>query len=169
MNSAQEQLRAAARDAATMFSPGSELPPLQLKQSARQPRRRKGPVIATGIAAIALATGAAGYAVAAHQPVTDRSQARCYAVANLNSNRYTTFGHATRRGSGEIADAVSVCAALYRQGIMKLGVGIVREGPVVGDQNVPPLIACTLTNGTAAVFPGRHGTCAALGLPAATG
>jgi hypothetical protein len=122
----------------------------------------------TGIAALAVATGAAGYAVAAHQPVTDRSQARCYAVANVTSDRYTTFGHVTRQGSGEIGNAVSVCAALYRQGIMKLGVGVVRGGPVVGDRKVPPLIACTLTNGTAAVFPGRHGTCASLGLPNAT-
>jgi len=122
-----------------------------------------------GIAALALTTGAAGYAVAARQPVTDRSQARCYAVADVNSDRYTTFAHATPQGSGEIADAVSVCAALYQQGIMKLGEGIVRGGPVVGHQNVPPLVACTLTNGTAAVFPGRPGTCAALGLPDATG
>jgi hypothetical protein len=34
---------------------------------------------------------------------------------------------------------------------------------------VPPLTACVMRDGTAAVFPGTKATCAALGLPNADG
>jgi hypothetical protein len=139
-----------------------------IMQSAARPRWRRRPIIVAGFAAIALSTGAAAYAVAAHQPVTDKSQARCYAVADANSSRYTTVAEATPHGNGEIANAVSTCASLYRQGIMKLGQGIVPGATGTGHDKVPPLVACTRSDGTAAVFPGRHGTCAALGLPDAT-
>jgi hypothetical protein len=33
------------------------------------------------------------------------------------------------------------------------------------DHPIPPLVACTLDNGVAAVFPGDEQTCARLGLP----
>ena len=37
------------------------------------------------------------------------------------------------------------------------------------DNPVPPLVACVMPDGTAAVFPGTRATCATLGLPNASG
>jgi hypothetical protein len=67
-----------------------------------------------------------------------------------------------------VNNAISVCAALWRQGILHPGPQGARDrataGPA-GSSQVPPLVACVLPGGTAAVFPGPPSTCATLSLP----
>jgi hypothetical protein len=106
------------------------------------------------------------------QPVTVKTTARCYTVDSLaaGTNFFgTTIANAGRPGTtAQVNDALSVCAALWRQGCLKHGARTaLRPGPNE-HRPVPTLVACTLPNGTAAVFPGRRGTCARLGLPPAT-
>ena len=142
----------------------------QLVAQSVRSRRRNPALIAAGVTVVALGTGAAAVAVAAYQPVTNKAQARCYTVADAASSRYTTIAAAGRPGSrAQVQDALGVCAALFRQGFLTVGgPGINRSAN--GDRNhpVPSLVACTMGDGTASVFPGGPSTCAALGLPAAS-
>ena len=56
-------------------------------------------------------------------------------------------------GTRNAASAVEACSAVWRQGLMQLGSKQV-GGPDTGtDHPIPPLVACTLGNGAAAVFP----------------
>ena len=137
-------------------------------------RRRRGPLlIAAAAAVVAAGTSAGAYAYAQHsQPVTDKSQAHCYSVASLSAGpeSFTTVAQATLAGSphaAQVDDALAVCAALWRQGILHPGPQGAR-GPAApdpaGTSPVPPLVACVLPDSTAAVFPGTTSTCAALGL-----
>lgn len=139
------------------FSGESALPwLLAVARSATSRRRSRSGVIAAGVAAIVVSTGAAAFAVAEFQPVTNKTEARCYTVPNLSEGRFTTIAAAGRPGSkAQVQDALSVCAALFRQGFLKVGSqGIARSAN--GDPNhpVPRLVACTMRDGTASVFPG---------------
>jgi hypothetical protein len=135
---------------------------------ARLPRRVKPAAITAGAVAIVLTTGA--FAYAAYESVTDRTQARCYTEASLASNRYVAIAEASDSLSkADVRNAVDVCAALYRQGILRLGHRVDYSVHSRVSYAVPPLTACTLPAGVAAVFPGSSGTCAKLGLPAAAG
>jgi len=138
-------------------------------RSARSRRRGSPGLIAAGVTAVVLGTGAAA-AVAAYQPVTNKTQARCYTVADAASSRYTTIAPAGRPGSrAQVQDALSVCAALFRQGFLTVGgPGISRLTSGKGNHPVPRLVACTMSDGTASVFPGGPSTCARLSLPAAS-
>lgn len=141
----------------------------QIVEDSAVPSRRIRPVvIAAGAGAIVLTTGAAAFAVAAYQPVTDQTQARCYMVADPASSAYTTVADAARPGSpAQVRDALAVCASLYRQGFLRVGARQIDGHPGGALHRVPALAVCTMTNGTAAVFPGGRGTCARLDLPAA--
>jgi hypothetical protein len=141
-------------------------------RSAKAPRiRRARPaVIAAGAAAaIALSTGAAAFAVARYEAVTDRSQARCYTVATTSDSHYVSVGEPGRAGrTAQVRTAVGVCASLFRAGLLRPGAkGIDPSAHGGAGHPVPRLVACTLSGGVAAVFPGGPGTCARLGLPAA--
>jgi hypothetical protein len=132
------------------------------------------------IASLGLVTAGAGTAVgvaltSSSQPVIDHSTARCYTRADLGSGGSfpgTTVSVATRRpaaggvaAAGEVADALSACAALWRQGFLTLGSpSIATPPPGAADATVPVLVSCTLSDGTAAVFPGDADTCLRLGL-----
>ena len=143
----------------------------------RPGRRRRPGLIAGAGAVVVLCTSAAAVVyVQGTQPVTDKAQARCYTVASLaggDSFHGTTIGEAARPGSAAaVDDALSVCAALFRQGFLQPGAaGVSPPGPGVGKpgHRVPPLITCVMPDGTAAVFPGGTGTCQRLGLPRALG
>jgi hypothetical protein len=136
--------------------------------------RRRPLAIAASAVVVAAATSAGAYAYVQHsQPVTDKSEARCYTVASLSAGpeSYATIAQATMAGSprpAQVANAVSICAALWRQGFLHSGPqgarGRATPGPA-GSGQVPPLVACVLPDGTAAVFPGTAPTCATLGLP----
>ncbi len=144
---------------------------LQLEEmvrlSAQAPRRRPPVAVAAAIVFVLLGTGAGTFAVVAHQAVTDRHLARCFTVAD-ESGFYTSVAVPGKPGSvGQVNNARFVCAALYREGTLKLGAHRVIARPANGKYPVPRLVSCTWQDGTAAVFPGRPGTCEKIGLPAA--
>ena len=138
-------------------------------RSAGAKRRRRSAIVAVGAVAVVVSTGAAAFAVAQYRPVTNTTQARCYTTANPSGTNYTTVADASRPGSqGQVRNALAVCAVLYRQGFLRIGApGVVRPTGG-GTHSVPRLVACTMSDGTAAVFPGGPATCARLGLPAAS-
>jgi hypothetical protein len=146
----------------------------QLETVVNRKRRRKPLLIAASAAVVAAGTSAGAYAYVQHsQPVTDKNDARCYTVASLSAGpeSFTTIAQASMAGStrpAQVGNAVSVCAALWRQGILHPGPqgarGRATPDPA-GTSQVPPLVACVLGDGTAAVFPGIRSTCATLGLP----
>ncbi len=137
-----------------------------VRRSAQAPKRRPPVIVAAVIAIVLLSTGAAAFAMASHQPVTNKHLARCFTVAD-KSGFYTTVAVAgTRRSVGRVINARAVCAALYRQGVLKLGATDVAL-PTKGRHPVPHLVPCIWPDKSAAVFPGRRGTCAKLDLPAA--
>lgn len=135
-------------------------------------RRRAGLVACAGVVVVlGTSAGAVAY-VRASAPVTYKTEARCYTVASLaggDNFRGTTVADAARPGStAAVDDALSVCAALFRQGFLRVGAaGMPPPGPGIGkpDHRVPRLTECVLPDGTAAVFPGNAGTCQRLGLP----
>jgi len=144
----------------------------QLEQVVRRSaarRRGRWALAATGLAIVVLTTGAAALAVAVSAPVTNRTQARCYTVTSLPTGDYTTVMAPGRLGSpDQVRRAIAVCAALYRQGYLRLGLpGLNRSpGPGAGGR-VPRLVACTMTDGEAAILPGGPAACARAGLPLA--
>jgi hypothetical protein len=102
-------------------------------------------------------------------PVAD--QTRCYTKASLAGGDTNFFGTTVAQarsadGTRAAASAVEACSALWRQGLLRLGSKQVGGPDTSGTTHpTPPLAACTLDNGVAAVFPGDEQTCARLGLP----
>jgi hypothetical protein len=148
----------------------------QLEAEVTRKNRRRPLLIAASAAAVAVGTSAGAYAYVQHsEPVTDRSGARCYTVASLSAGpeSFTTIAEATVVGSlrpAQVNNALGVCAAMWRQGILHPGPQGARSPATpdsAGSSPVPPLAACVLPNGTAAVFPGTRSICATLGLPSA--
>jgi hypothetical protein len=140
----------------------------------RGPRRgHKTTVIGGAVLIAALGTGAAAFVyVEQSQPVTNKTEARCYTVASLeggNQFHGTTIAAAGRPGSkAQVDAAASVCAALWRQGFLLPGAaGITSPHNTTTRHRVPSLVACVMPDGTAAVFPGNRQTCTKLGLPLA--
>jgi hypothetical protein len=111
------------------------------------------------------------------QEATERGSARCYTVLRVGTG--TTFTGTTiaapgRLGSAEeVRSALSGCAALWRQGFLTHGSAIRHppQGlPGAAGVPVPALVACTLPDGMAAVFPTEGPfTCGKLGLASAPG
>lgn len=134
-------------------------------------RRRRPLIIAASAVVIAAGTSAGAYAYVQHsQPVTDKYEVICFTVPSLSAGLGSSqiIGESITHvagGSGltHVANAVGVCASLWRDGSLHLGPRGVHDGPGIG--KVPPLVACVLPGGTAGVFPGSRATCAALGLP----
>ena len=130
-----------------------------------RPRRRRRPVmIAVASAAIVIISVAAG--VIASQPVTDRTMARCYSVADANAGPgyYTTVMAAGKPGTNALVrSARSGCAALFQIGVLQEGHRMASHPPR-RSYPVPRLAVCVRHDGTAVVFPGPVGTCATLGL-----
>jgi hypothetical protein len=133
------------------------------------PRRRR--LILIVVIAVLLSSAAAGIAFLRSAPVTDKRTARCYTQASLGSGETfsgTTIGAPGIPGStAQVMSAITVCSDLWRQGFLVPGAnGIQRPKPDTSNR-VPPLIACTLRDGLAGIFPGDVNTCATLGLPLA--
>jgi hypothetical protein len=135
-------------------------------------RQTRRPLLIVGTtAAIAIGTSAGAYAYVQHSaPVTGKSQAYCYTVDTLAGGYFTTIaaGPPGSSKTTQVADALSACGDFWRQGILRAGDrNPVPPGHANGIHPVPPLVACVLPDGTAAVFPGPASTCTALGLPSA--
>ena len=146
----------------------------QLEAVVSRRRGRKPLFIAASTVVVAVGTSAGAYAYVQHSvSVTDKSSARCYTVASLSAGpeSFTTIAQATTAGSArpaQVDNAVRVCAALWRQGILRPGPQGARGATTpnsAGTAQVPPLVACVLHDATAAVFPGSRSTCVTLGLP----
>jgi hypothetical protein len=128
---------------------------------------RKSKWIISGSALLCVTVVACTVAVAATLNVPNKTQARCYTVDKV-AGFHVGIGMASRSAKpGQVRNARSVCAALYRAGNLKAGVAGINPKPGSGNHRVPPLAACVLPDGTAGVFPGGPGTCARLGLPRA--
>jgi hypothetical protein len=137
-------------------------------------RRRLMPMM--GGATVLLPAACASVVTGDHAsaPVTNTSWARCYTSASLApAGAYKFIGTTVTLtnvsgASARVTDALGVCAVLWRQGLLIRGkAGL---GPRIGrDHRVPPLVACVMPDGIAAVFPGHARTCAALGLPRSDG
>jgi hypothetical protein len=102
----------------------------------------------------------------------DRGSARCYTVLSVGSGTNftgTTIAAPGRLGSAEqVQSALGGCAALWRQGFLIQGATVQHSPHGVqnaGAGRVPELVACTLPDGTAAIFPTEGAfTCGKLGL-----
>jgi hypothetical protein len=139
----------------------------------RAPRRR--PRVATvavvGIVGVIAVGGvAAAGAFLAPKPATNRQTGRCYSTISSNFGDNfpgSSMGNAARPGgtAPELPPlAIDDCAASWRAGAMTYP-GTHPSPNAAGDYPVPPLVACVLPSGEAAVFPGPPSTCASLGLP----
>ncbi|HEY2666340.1 MAG TPA: hypothetical protein VGK51_05845 [Actinomycetota bacterium] len=103
---------------------------------------------------------------------TDHGSARCYTVLSVGSATSftgTTIAATGRIGSAEqVQSAMAGCMALWRQGFLAPGSTVRRPSsgePSAGTVHVPTLVACTLPDGTAAIFPTEGPfTCGRLGL-----
>jgi len=134
-------------------------------------RARRRVAITAGVAVglTALGTGAAA-AVDKLQarPVSNTQTARCYSEAALGHGGDfpgTSISQAgTSRGPAQVRDALDVCASLWATGILQAGNPSVVNHPAAGPHVVPSLVACTMRDGTAAIFPGSSDTCIRLGL-----
>jgi hypothetical protein len=139
-------------------------------RSARRRRQRSGFAAVTG-AVVVLGTSAAAVTYVHYQSVTNKSEARCYSVASTaGGDRHMTIAAAGAPGSvGRVDHALSVCGDLWREGFLRTGApGIVRPVNTSFNHRVPALVVCTMSDGSAAVFPGKAGTCAKLGLAIAS-
>ncbi len=123
-------------------------------------------------AVLVVVTGAATYRALAPAKITD--QVRCYTVASLRGGDDSFFGTTAAQataadGTKHESPPIEVCALLWRAGVLQEGrKQVTGPGPSAGTYPVPPLVACTLDNGIAAVFPGGDRTCTELGLPRLT-
>jgi len=123
-----------------------------------------------GVAILVIGGGGASLAIALvhSKPVTQHSVARCYTVATYQPGRTfpgTTVAEAdTVDQRGQVQNALQVCAAMWRAGILQPGVADVIVHPGKPFFPVPALVGCTLPDGTAAIFPGSVDTCQRLTL-----
>lgn len=137
----------------------------------RRRRRRwlSRTTIAAGAAAL-LTTGGVATAYVGYRAAHETSDVRCYTKVVRDSGEDFPGTTVTTRGTGSNgrtapADPVRACADLWRQGVLRPGART--AGDVDGGTHrVPPLQACVLDNGIAAVYPAADPrTCAGLGLP----
>ena len=141
--------------------------------AARRSTRRVA-VLSVGTFAV-LAVGGAAAARTLLPPRTAQlqDQGRCYSAISSNFGDDfpgTTISNAATQAQAAPAVPPTIiddCAAAWRIGVLKLDDPHVGAQPS-GDYPVPPLVACVLPSGEAAVFPGPPTTCGDLGLPSLT-
>ena len=137
------------------------------RRSGRRKARRVAAVVVTVIAA--MSGGGVAYAHFANSTEpTYRGEARCYTIASLKGG--ANFYGLTVAASGNpnvpavVANALATCEADWREGFLEQGKRPLRNQLPPDQRVVPPLVACVLNDGVAAVFPGNSATCARLGL-----
>jgi hypothetical protein len=129
-------------------------------------------MVAIAAGSLLVGSTAAAYVAFAKAKVPVADETRCYTKATLEGGDRdfygTTVNQAHNADGGQRAiTAIEACAALWRQGVL------VADSKNVGGASVdasttravPPLVACTLDSGIAAVLPGDASTCSSLGIP----
>ena len=143
-------------------------------EPAHTPRRTHRVAIVSvvvGLCVVAAGGAAAASILFTAKPATDRTTGRCYSTISSNFGDDfpgTSMANAARPGgtAPELPPvAIENCAAVWRAGAMTTP-GSHPSPNVAGEYPVPPLAACVLPSGEAAVFPGPPSTCASLGLSA---
>jgi hypothetical protein len=145
----------------------------EILQESRRSRRWRGRTFMIGITSAALLGGGAAAARVLRAPAgaTDKSRLRCYTVVDVGRGKNfvgaeTAFARTSPAGSPELPAgirAVDMCASLWSQGFLTPGANAHDPDESVVHP-VPPLTACLLPNGVAAVFPAPKGTCEQLDL-----
>lgn len=137
---------------------------------ARRSRHKIRRVVAVGCAvAGALSGGSVAYAhFAKNVEPSYRGEARCYTVASLKggANFYglTVAASGNPKVTAVVTNALATCEVDWRDGFLELGKRPLRNQLPPDQRTVPPLVACVLNDGIAAVFPGTSATCSRLGL-----
>ncbi|GAA5013073.1 hypothetical protein [Actinopolymorpha pittospori] len=141
-------------------------------------RTWKGAAVGGSAFAMVLAGGAATAYVAFKAP-SNTASVLCYSAPQLKSEHIDGTRIAVARsmpagssaddsGTVAIADPVAACSQAWQDGLLTAGKA--PSAPSVGARHqVPTLVACTLEEGVAAVFPGNPSTCERLGLPQVAG
>ena len=144
--------------------------PADFVSTARRQRRRRYAIAGLTAGVVIAAGGGTAAAFVLFSKASDTTTGYCYATASLDesSTNRTEFAAAGTDDSPNDAAAVSVdvCAAYWRSGVFAGGTVDANQPPTGGAWPVPPLIACVLPSGKAAVFPGDTTTCRTLGLSA---
>ena len=151
----------------------------QLPFLRRLAHRGRGP-FTIGIGALALVLiGGGASAYVAFRPVENETSVRCFAAADpsgrSHSPEVSLIGTEQETDSEPlpIDDPIAQCEVLWRNGILQPDDSPTHatHDPVPSDDPsgaVPGLVACTLDEGIAGVFPGDTSTCEQLGLPRTT-
>lgn len=120
---------------------------------------------------VVLAGGAAA-AYVAIKPATDQYSVVCYSAARLDDVAQVRVA-AAREDSADgqphppvrISEPLAECAELWRVGMLRPGAEQKASVDPKAAHDVPSLVACTLDDDTAGIFPGGAETCERLGLP----
>lgn len=107
------------------------------------PNRRRRQIIAGVVAVVLSAGGGAVWAISRHQPAANPTTITCHQMADLKSSQIVVAADGT--------DPLQLCARAWT-------VEFPEWGPL------PPLVACAVPSGVAAVFPGDSATCDRLDL-----
>lgn len=116
--------------------------------------------------------GSAAAAYVAFKPATDQYSVVCYSAPQLEDAGKVRVATASQDASdgrsrppARITEPLAECAGLWQVGVLRTG----SERPAAvrpnAEADVPALVACTLDDNTAGVFPGDAETCQRLGLP----
>jgi len=128
--------------------------------------RHSGVAIVLGISGVAGGVGVAAAAVYTHyEKVSNITTAHCYGLPKLGDNGTTIAVLNATTGSSQVTNALGTCGMLWRDGFLLPGtshIGHVTQPTTV--HPVPNLVVCTMSDGTAGVFPGNSSTCSVLGL-----
>ncbi|HEY6738932.1 MAG TPA: hypothetical protein VI076_08785 [Actinopolymorphaceae bacterium] len=150
-------------------------------------RSGRSMTIGTGVVALVLVGGGAAAAYVAFKPVSNPNTVQCYAAASRDAAstvpqvavaKSWTEGEPAVTEPVPVSDPVKACQVLWDYGILRPdstkvhqpeNPAEVRPGNPAGtSRRAPRLVACTLDEGVAGVFPGDASTCERLGLPRTT-
>lgn len=125
--------------------------------------RRIAVMVAGGAVVLGGGSAAVAYVSAMKPEVPPMKLTQCFTKATLDDAYSRQTGMVTRDHSAR--SAVQVCTVLWKAGLLRLN--STQDGTTSNTHEypVPPLTACVLSSGVAAVFPGDDTTCAGLGLP----
>jgi hypothetical protein len=124
-----------------------------------------------GLAIISAVFGGAVATAAIYEqfrPVSNLNSAHCFSIASSETSGTQIAEAGPLTSPQQVTDAVGACSVLWRDGFLVLGTShIIRVTQPTTVHPIPPLVVCTMPDGTAGVFPGKQTLCKKLGLPLA--